>query len=166
MWTPPFVVKEHILDVWCEHRRYMWTKLKCSSFTLNKVLFTLFDMCKQANAKVAHISGHHTCIFSYFSFSIIFVCRLWKWERISRNSSFPKLTRWNSNYSQRTTASMWVMVYSHLLSSRLDHGRMGCMVHVEPFTLHPNRDRDLNGGQGRMLYIPIFHVLKFSGGVF
>ena len=52
------------------------------------------------------------------------------------------------------------MVYSHWLfpgqgqGLRPGHGQMGCMVLCTTFHTAPEQ------GQGRMGYVPIFHVLK------
>ena len=54
--------------------------------------------------------------------------------------------------SDRVTvhSDLGLMVYSHWMSLGQgqglgsEPGRMGCMVLRRPFTLHPNRNRDLN----------------------
>ena len=68
------------------------------------------------------------------------------------------------------TCEQGLMVYSHSLSPGLgqgpgpEPGRMGCMV-LRTFHTAPEQEQGPEQGQGRMGYVPIFRILKLSGGV-
>ena len=58
------------------------------------------------------------------------------------------------------------MVYSHWLSPGPgqglgpEPGRMGCMALRRSFHTAPEEEQGPEQGQGRMGYVPIFHILK------
>ena len=59
-----------------------------------------------------------------------------------------------------TSVTCLLMAYSHWMSLRSGHGRMGCMVLCRTFYTAPEQGQGPEQGHGRMGYIPIFQVLK------